>query len=196
MIRAIIFDCFGVFYVDVSRQLNSIATGRSPELGIRFSELIRLDDSGGISEEDFNSKAAQLTGLSINEVKRRYAGMALQRDDVVLDFVYQLKATYKTGMLTNLRPGILYNFFTQDDLNRYFDDVVVSGEVGLMKPQPEIFYLACKRLGVTPQEAIFVDDTESNCQGAEAVGIKTVNFKGLNELKLDLQKLLSESSNA
>jgi HAD superfamily hydrolase (TIGR01509 family) len=66
---------------------------------------------------------------------------------------------------------------------------VISGEVGLHKPQPEIYELACERLGVEPSDAVFVDDLRENCKGAEAVGMTAIHhretpatLKRLNEL--------------
>jgi FMN phosphatase YigB (HAD superfamily) len=55
-----------------------------------------------------------------------------------------------------------------------FDTAVISGEVGLHKPQPEIYLLACERLEVDPTAAIFVDDLRENCAGAEGVGMTAV----------------------
>lgn len=51
---------------------------------------------------------------------------------------------------------------------------MISGEVGLHKPQPEIYRLACERLGIEPAEAVFVDDLRENVEGAEAVGMTGV----------------------
>jgi len=51
---------------------------------------------------------------------------------------------------------------------------VISGDVGMHKPQPEIYRLACERLGVAPPDAVFVDDLRENCAGAEAVGMTAI----------------------
>ena len=55
-----------------------------------------------------------------------------------------------------------------------FDGVVISGEVGLHKPQPEIFELAAERVDLEPSDCVFVDDLRENCAGAEAVGMIAV----------------------
>jgi putative hydrolase of the HAD superfamily len=55
---------------------------------------------------------------------------------------------------------------------------VISGEVGLHKPQPEIYLLACERLGVEPAAAVFVDDLRENCAGAEEVGMTAILHRG------------------
>ena len=55
-------------------------------------------------------------------------------------------------------------------LDELFDAVVISAEVGLHKPQPEIYLLAAERLGVEPAECVFVDDLRENCAGRRGGG--------------------------
>ena len=57
------------------------------------------------------------------------------------------------------------------------DDIVVSAEVGIAKPDGRIFELALARLGVQPAEAVFVDDFARNIEGARAIGMPAVHFK-------------------
>jgi putative hydrolase of the HAD superfamily len=70
---------------------------------------------------------------------------------------------------------------------------VISGEVGLHKPQPEIFRLACDRLGVDPQESVFVDDLRENCAGAETVGMTAVLHRDSAQTVARLEELLRVS---
>ena len=77
-------------------------------------------------------------------------------------------AGVRTGLISNSWGLGIYDRLDSTEL---FDAVVISGEVGLHKPQPEIYLLACERLGVEPAAAVFVDDLRENCAGAEAVGM-------------------------
>ena len=70
-----------------------------------------------------------------------------------------------------------------------FDDRVISGEEQLIKPDPEIFLLACRRFGVTPGEAFFVDDFPENVEAARAVGMTALQFTGAADLRQALAKL-------
>jgi len=70
-----------------------------------------------------------------------------------------------------------------------FDDRVISGEEKLVKPDPEIFLLACRRFGVSPGEAFFVDDFPVNVEAARAVGMTALQFTGAAELRRALEKL-------
>lgn len=70
-----------------------------------------------------------------------------------------------------------------------FADIVVSGDEGLVKPDPAIFRLACRRLGTTPEHAIFVDDSPANVAGAEAIGMTGILFTSAEQLRADLVAL-------
>ncbi len=71
-----------------------------------------------------------------------------------------------------------------------FDGVVISGDVGMHKPQPEIFALGAERAGVAPEESVFVDDLRQNCEGAEAVGMTAVLHRGADTTLPQLEALL------
>jgi putative hydrolase of the HAD superfamily len=74
-----------------------------------------------------------------------------------------------------------------------FDDTVISGEVGMHKPQPEIYVLACERLEVEPAQAVFVDDLRENCEGAEAVGMTALLHRDPAQTVARLEDLLGLS---
>jgi putative hydrolase of the HAD superfamily len=75
-------------------------------------------------------------------------------------------------------------------LDELFDAVVISGDVGLHKPQPEIFLMGAERIGVAPEECVFVDDLRENCAGAEAVGMKAILHRGSAGTLPQLEELL------
>jgi putative hydrolase of the HAD superfamily len=83
-----------------------------------------------------------------------------------------------TGLVSNSWSTAHYD---RELLAELFDTVVISAEVGLHKPQPEIYRLAAERLEVEPAECIFVDDLQENCAGAEAVGMTAVRFRNAPE---------------
>jgi FMN phosphatase YigB (HAD superfamily) len=70
---------------------------------------------------------------------------------------------------------------------------VISGEVGLHKPQPEIFALAAERVGVEPRDCVFVDDLRENCAGAEEVGMTSILHRETAETLERLEELLGVS---
>ena len=80
--------------------------------------------------------------------------------------------------------------YDRDAFPELFDGVVISGEVGLHKPQPEIFELATQRVGLPPEECVFVDDLKENCAGAEAIGMTAILHRGAETTIPELERLL------
>ena len=96
----------------------------------------------------------------------------------------------KTGMISNSWGRGRYDRSQFDEL---FDGVVISGEVGLHKPQPQIFELGAERVGLPASQCVFVDDLQENCEGAEAVGMVAVLHRGAEPTIERLEELLDVS---
>lgn len=70
-----------------------------------------------------------------------------------------------------------------------FEGIVVSGQEGLIKPDPEIYRLLCERYGVTPERAVFIDDSPRNVEGAQAVGMRGILFRSPHQVRDELVAL-------
>lgn len=91
--------------------------------------------------------------------------------------VRRLKAAYRVSILSNADITLRTRLTQRLKIIDLFDDVVCSAEVGCAKPEPEIFALACARLGLPPAACVFVDDHEPNVRGAEAAGLRGVVYR-------------------
>lgn len=96
--------------------------------------------------------------------------------------VEAVKAAGRSGVATAIvsnswGTGIYERMPLQDVV----DTVVISGEVGLHKPEPAIYELAAERLGLAAGSCVFVDDLRENCAGAEAVGMTAVLHRDPDE---------------
>jgi epoxide hydrolase-like predicted phosphatase len=92
-----------------------------------------------------------------------------------------------TGLVSNSWSTAHYD---RSWLAELFDAVVISAEVALHKPQPEIYLLAAERLGEAPRQCVFVDDLRENCAGAEAVGMTAILHRDPAQTVAQLQELL------
>ena len=131
--------------------------------------LLRGLETGRLGDADFERRFGELLGVADHEglITRMFAG--LEPEPAMLGAVGAARAAgVKTGLISNSWGLGIYDRLDSTEL---FDVAVISGEVGLHKPQPEIYLLACERLGVEPAAAVFVDDLRENCAGAEAVGM-------------------------
>jgi len=71
----------------------------------------------------------------------------------------------------------------------WFDGVLISGDVGVAKPDPRIFGALIERFGVVPERSVFIDDVAANVQVAEALGFRTIRFRGADDLRRSLATL-------
>jgi epoxide hydrolase-like predicted phosphatase len=149
--------------------------------------LLRRLETGEIDEAEFEPAFGSLLGVSEAEglTGRLFAG--LRPDEGMVGAVRAARrAGVKTGLISNSWGLGIYDRAPVD----LFDAAVISGEVGLHKPQPEIYLLACKRLQVESDECVFVDDLRENCEGAEAVGMTAVLHRETVETLRALDELL------
>ena len=155
--------------------------------------LLRRLEMGEVADAAFEERFAALLGVAEHEglIARMFAG--LRPEPTMIDAVRAAKAAgRRTGLITNSWGLGIYDRAPID----YFDAAVISGEVGLHKPQPEIYLLACERLGIEPAEAVFVDDLRENCAGAEAVGMTAVLHRDPAKTIEELERLLGVSLTA
>lgn len=152
--------------------------------------LLRGLETGELDEAAFEPRFAELLGLAESEglIGRLFGGLG--PDDLMIGAVRAArKGGVKTGLITNSWGLGIYDRAPTD----LFDVTVISGEVGLHKPQPEIYLLASERLGVKPEDCVFVDDLRENVNGAEAVGMTAILHRDSAATVAKLEGLLGIS---
>jgi len=152
--------------------------------------LLRRLEAGELTEEEFSPLFGPIIGVREDRtaglVDRLFAGM--EPEEEMIEALRRARAAgLKTGLISNSWGRGRYD---RDSFSELFDGVVISGEVGLHKPQPEIFRLGAERVGLTPEQCVFVDDLVENCEGAEAVGMTAVLHRGADASLERLEQLL------
>lgn len=108
--------------------------------------------------------------------------------------VQVLEHLHKNGFkiigLTNFSSEKLALIRPQFSFFRYFDDVIVSGEVKLVKPDPAIYRLTLERIGCQAQECIFIDDSLPNVEAARRLGFHAIHFQSPAQLQQELERIL------
>jgi putative hydrolase of the HAD superfamily len=130
-------------------------------------------EEGRIPEAQFESGLARLLGLARAEgiVDRLFAGA--QPDDAMVAAVLAARqAGIKTGLISNSWGTTRY---PRDLLADLFEGVVISGEVGIRKPAPQIYELGAQAVGLPPSACVFVDDLPFNLPPAEELGMAVVH---------------------
>lgn len=186
--EALVVDYGGVLTTSIQDSMQVFAN----EEGIELQDLARValrayvegdDDlvtafeTGRMSEKDFSMEFAQrlasATGKEIDPerfVARMFGGVRLEEG--MLDTVASTRAAgFKTALLSNSWGLAGYPRERFQDL---FDVVVISGEVGMRKPQPEIFRFTADKLGIDLSGCVFVDDHPGHLKAARAEGMTTL----------------------
>ena len=117
-----------------------------------------------------------------------FAGDVIDRE--LLDFIRSLRPRYKTGIISNAW-GDMREYIVKHQFDDAFDMLIISAEIGLMKPQPEIYQRALKQAQVEANEAAFIDDTSENIKAANALGMHGIVFRDPVQVKENLKALLN-----
>ena len=195
--RALLVDYGGVLTTNVFASFRDfcVAEGLDPDAIKRLFreepravELVRGLETGALSEGEFGERFGELLEIDDRDglVERMFGGV--RPDERMLGALRRARAAgVRTGLISNSMGAGRYDRSAFPEL---FDGVVISGEVGLHKPQPEIFEMGAETVGLPPGDCVFVDDLRENCAGAEAVGMTAVLHRGAERTLPELERLL------
>lgn len=196
-IRAVYFDFGGVLVrtedkAPRTRLAERLGMGYKEVEGVVFaSESSRLASTGAIPEEAHWQACAEALGVTRQEMdaigQEFFAGDVI--DTGLLDTIRSLRPQYKIGLISNAWSGLRV-YITRNGFADIFDHMVISAEVGMMKPDPQIYYHALEQFGVIPQEAVFLDDFEENITGAQAIGMNAIHFTDPRQAIQQLKSML------
>ena len=188
MTQGIIFDCFGVLSTG---SLTYFANLAPLENRTAIYDVNKQADYGYITHEEHVRQIAELVGLSIAEIEQVFRTEHVLNQPL-MEYVRSLRSRYKTAMLSNVGHGVIEKMFTEDDLHAMFDEVVLSAEVGTLKPHAEIYLATASRLGLLPEQCVMIDDIPSNVEGARMTGMKGLLYTSNRQIKVELETLLGQ----
>ena len=149
---------------------------------------------GKLPAEQFEQRFAAAIGVAAD----RADGLATRMfahsraDEAMIEAVRAAKAAgVRTGLISNSWGEALA--YDRDAFSELFDAWVISHEVGLRKPDPEIYVLGAERIGLPPEECVFVDDLGGNLKPALEMGMATVRHRTADETIPELEELLGVS---
>ena len=193
--KALLVDFGGVLTTDIWSSFADFCEQRGLDAGAA-KELFRGNpealaalrgmETGEVSQADFEQRFAKLLGTEPEGlIEGLFAGLQ-PVEPMLAALTRAAEFGIPTGLISN---SWVMDHYT-DEIRELFDVVVISAEVGLHKPQPEIYLLAAERLGVGPKDCVFVDDLRENCAGSEAVGMTAVLHRNVEDTLTRLGELL------
>ena len=190
MIKALVFDCYGVLVTDGWLPFKSELFGHSPELMDQAGYLNNQYNVNNISYGEFVQQLSELSSMPSSQVTQAIDGNVSNKP--LFKLMQELKKTYKVGMLSNIGSDVLESLFTDKELG-LFDEMALSFETGFVKPDPRAYRAVSERLGVDLEECVMIDDVENNCVAAQDVGMQAVFYKDFAGFQKDLEKILANS---
>ncbi len=195
-VRGLLIDYGGVLTTDVFASFERFCAAE--ELPVdTVKHLFRTDpagrelleglENGTLPDAEFERRFADLLGVSADGLIERLMSAA-EPDQAMLDAVRAARRQgVRTGLVSNSWGVDRYD---RDLLAELFDGVVISAEVGIRKPAPEIYALGAESVGLPPESCVYVDDIGGNLKPARALGMTTVLHKDAPTTIASLTELL------
>ena len=201
-IRAIVFDIGGVLEITpklgIDEKWEAIWHLRPGELNQKLYEVWKGGSIGTITEAEVHKNIGEIIGMDeaqvnafMDDVWREYLGTL---NVELAEYFRGLHGRFKTGILSNSFVGArereqeLYHF---DEMTDVF---IYSHEVGMQKPNPDIYKLTWERLGVQPHEMIFLDDRDGAIDPACELGIHGIVFKDTAQAIADIEACIKANA--
>ncbi len=185
-LRAVIFDIGGVLEITPSTRWQERWESRlgleAGKIDERLHDVYRAGSIGTITLAEAERRIARTLNLDapdldalMEELWTEYMGTL---DVVLANYFRELRPRFKTGILSNSWVGAREKEQARYGFGSICDTIVYSHEEGIEKPDPRAYAIVCERLGVRPDEAVFVDDVKANLIAARALGMHVVHFQG------------------
>ena len=165
---------------DGSNPLFELETGRLTETAFfaAISEQLSADRGSEVSLDGFGERYFQ----------------HLEPNEPMIDYMRELRGRgHKMAICTNNIREWEAHWRAMFPVDEIFDVVVDSAFVGSRKPEPRIYEITLERLGAAPDEAVFIDDVELNCEGARQLGITAVRFRSTEQAIEQIEATLRET---
>lgn len=189
MIKAIIFDCFGVLVTDGLEAL-MIERKITDQDNQKIMQLVTEVNKGSVDIEVYRNAVSKILGISAAEYIEKVKNNEV-KNQPLLNFIKDLRKDQKIGMLSNVSSmDSLLSRFEEGELSKYFDVVIASGQIGFAKPEAQAYEITAEGLGARLRECLMVDDREEYCQGAVGVGMRAVIYKSFEQMKSEFANLI------
>ena len=182
--KAVIFDLFGVLCETFNQKWLRENVKDQPAVIDELKEIMVGLDIGNKMQSEYFAVAPKAVGKTPAQIEQEMiAGFRAYPN--ILELASGLRKKYKNALCSNSSGSFVRPLFEKigHPLDNYFDHVIISSEIGLVKPTPEMFNYCAKKVGADAGECIFVDDTEENITAASAFGMQTYHCKSPAELE-------------
>ncbi len=183
--KLIIFDCFGVIFEEVAPTFLKRHLPDESAVTLK-EELFVPADLGRISYAELLTNMSRAIGMDKEEMTREWNSMFILRE-AILPYIKALGKKHDVILLSNAPLGVVERQFEKHGLSPLFKRMFISCNIGLAKPDKEIYLHCVREMGKTYDEIYMVDDNLSNLEHLGEIGITPIHYKGDDSV---LEKLM------
>lgn len=200
-IKAIVFDIGGVLEITpdlgLDKKWEQKLKLKPGELNLRLGDIWRGGSIGTISIEEVHKRIGEIMGWSqgqvnefMDDIWQEYLGTL---NVELVEYFRSLRPRYQTAIISNSFVGAREKEVEHYQFDTVCDFIIYSHEVGLRKPDPKIFALACERLGLQPNEVIFVDDHQEVYASAQEMGMHCIEFRDNAQVIAEIEACIANT---
>ncbi len=145
-------------------------------------------NKGLMTIDDFFQYLSKISGIPAPDIQNEFQSKA-SLNAQLLTLIIKLRSSYKIAILSNASSSYLYDVLKKTAIDILFDEVIVSSEVGYIKPSEQIFNYALEKLSIKADEAVFIDDNQKFVEAAKDLGLKGIHYKNINSLIKSLEAI-------
>lgn len=192
-INTIFFDVGGVLLFDfIDEKITDLAKkyDKDPSILLEARKKYRpFADKGQISDNEFWDEIFKTAGIKATEADRN-VDIYMEELEGVRDIAETLKGKkYQIAILSNDSREMFRRRRQHFDLDQLFSDIILSSEHGFIKPEPDIYWIALKKMTTLPENALLIDDRPENIEKAQEIGMHGILFLNAAQLRDELYRL-------
>jgi putative hydrolase of the HAD superfamily len=200
--RAVVFDIGGVLELTppmgmAEKWEDRLGLGRG-EVPERLGDVFAAGNVGAVTEAEIHAHIGQILALGPDGVDAFMADMWTEYlgtpNTELISYFADLRPAYRTGIISNSFVGAREREQERYGFEQLTDEIIYSHEAGISKPDPRIYELACERLGILPEEMIFLDDLEPNVEAARDLGADGILFTTTAQAIADIEASLGRQA--
>lgn len=189
MIKVIAFDYNGVIsaFGPIKKWMDSnVPNDEEKKLLYRKSAL--LWDHGEMTLNQMYDILSKITGIKAESIWSEYFEKQILNTGMI-ELISKLKRNYKIFLFSNHQGELLHKLIDKHGIRNLFDEIIISSDHMLIKPNPSFFEVLVKKANVNKDEILFIDDGIKNVQGGTNFGIKSILYNNTKNLEDDLLKM-------
>lgn len=177
--KTVVFDFFGVICSEVAPFWLEKYFSQEDSASL-MERYMRPADIGAISESALLDTLASLIDSTPESVREEWFSY-VKIDKEMVSLINSIKSRFKIVLASNAASDFLHQILRENDLEKLFDEIIVSSEVGVAKPDPLFFEKTLEILKENPESLLFFDDNPVNVKAAQKLGIKSYLFKSIKD---------------